>query len=200
MSVKLFEFHSAVRGYHCFQKYWVPEAKQDLDRTHGVDYPYNYFAIKTCARGTKGRTAGHLPMNVSRFPKYIFQRGATVVATISSTNFIRKSPLVQGGLKIPCCVATFMPETLKNKEIIQKYKDMVYIMYTEPDAGAVVGSFVHYSINEPLYHQKNKSNQTPKESSVGSRKKKRNPNQKYLNCLHNFKYDSTQEESCCKRT
>ena len=63
-----------------------------------------------------------------------------------------------------------MPETLKNKEIMQKYKDLVDIMYTEPDESAVVGSFVHHSINVPLDHQKNKCNQTPKESSVSSRK------------------------------
>ena len=68
-------------------------------------------------------------------------------------------------VEIPCCVANVMPETIKNKEIIQKYKDMVDIMYTEPDGSAVVGSFVYHSINISLDHQKNKSNQTPKESS-----------------------------------
>ena len=106
-------------------------------------------------------------MEIPRPTKYILQRGATVVATLSSTKY-RRLPLVQDGLEISCCVAIFMPETLKNKEIIQKYKDMVDIMYTETDGNADVGSFVH--INIPLIHQKNKSNQTPKESSVSSRK------------------------------
>ena len=43
-----------------------------------------------------------------------------------------------------------MQETLRNKDIIQKYKDRVNIMYTETDGSAVVGSFVHHSINIPL--------------------------------------------------
>ena len=47
-------------------------------------------------------------------------------------------------------VEIFMPETLRNKDIIQKYKDRVNIMYTETDGSAVVGSFVHHSINIPL--------------------------------------------------
>ena len=77
------------------------------------------------------------------------QRGAKVVATLSSTNY-RRSPLVQGGLEIPCSVTIFMPGTLKNKEIIKTYKDMVDVLYTEPDGSVVVGSFVHRSIDIPL--------------------------------------------------
>ena len=59
MAVKLFEFNSAVRGYHYFQKYWEPEANQELDCAHVADNPYDYFAIKTCTRGSNGRTVGH---------------------------------------------------------------------------------------------------------------------------------------------
>ena len=68
-------------------------------------------------------------MEFSRPTKYISERAATVVAKLSSTNY-RRSPLVQGGLEISYCVAIFMPEALKKKEIIQKYKDMLDIMYT----------------------------------------------------------------------
>ena len=60
-------------------------------------------------------------------------------------------------VEVPCCVANVIPEILKNKEIIQKYKDMIDIMYTKPDGSAIVGSFVYHSINIPQNHQKNKS-------------------------------------------
>ena len=82
MAVKFFEFNSAVRGYHYFQKYWEPEANQELDCAHEADNPYDYFAIKTCTRGSNGRTVGHLPMGISHPTKYILQRGAKVVATL----------------------------------------------------------------------------------------------------------------------
>ena len=90
--------------------------------------------------------------------KYILQRGGKVVATLSSTNY-RSSPLVQGGLEIPCSVTIFMLETLKNKEIIKMYKDMVDVLYTEPDGSVVVGSFVHHSTDIPLKPQTKKRKQ-----------------------------------------
>ena len=100
MAVKLFGFSSAVRSYHYFQKYWEPEANQELDCAQEADNPYDYFVIKTCTRGSNGRTIGYLPIEISRSTKYILQGGAKVVATLSSTNS-RRSPLVQGGLEIP---------------------------------------------------------------------------------------------------
>ena len=88
-------------------------------------------------------------MEISHPTKYILQGGAKVVTMLSSANY-RRSPLVQGGLEIPCSVMIFIPETLKNKEIIKMYKDMVDVLYSEPDGSKVVGSFVHQSIDIPL--------------------------------------------------
>ena len=51
MTVKIFEFHSAVLDYHDFQKYWELVANQQLDRIHEVDNHYDYFEIKICTRG-----------------------------------------------------------------------------------------------------------------------------------------------------
>ena len=52
-----------------------------------------------------------------------------------------------------------MPETLKHKEIIKMYKDMVDVLYTEPDGSVVVGSFVHHSIDILLKLQTKKKKQ-----------------------------------------
>ena len=54
-----------------------------------------------------GSTVGYSPMEISRPTKHILQRCATVVATPLPSNY-RILPLVQGGLEIQCCVATFM--------------------------------------------------------------------------------------------
>ena len=85
MAVKLFEFQSAVRGYHYYMKYWSPSKSQVLDCMHEEDNPYDFFAIKTCEKPT-GRTVGHLPMEISRSIKYLLQRGAIVEPKLSSTN------------------------------------------------------------------------------------------------------------------
>ena len=76
----------------------------------------------------------------------ILQRSASIVATILPANY-RKSPLVQSGLEIPFWVVVFKAETVKNKEIIQKFKDMVDAVDVEPDGSVVIGSFAHHSVN-----------------------------------------------------
>ena len=137
MVSELFKFNSAVRGYHYYQKYWQPEENERLFCAHEADNPYDCFAIRTCV-GSTGKTVGHLPMEISRPTKVLLQRGAIVFATLSSTTY-RRLPLVQGGLEIPCKVTINMAETLKNKQIIDRYKEMVDVLYSEPDGSAVLG-------------------------------------------------------------
>ena len=91
---------------------------------------------------------GHLPLEISRFTKFLLDRGATITATLSSTNY-RRSPLVQGGLEILCVNAKSI-STKKNKEILAKYLEMVHTHYTEPpsDEDVIMGSFLAMSVNE----------------------------------------------------
>ena len=44
---------------------------------------------------------GHLPMEISRTTKFLIDRGATVTAELTSDHY-RRSPLIQGGIEIPC--------------------------------------------------------------------------------------------------
>ena len=62
MFEKLFEFVSAVRGFHHYKKYWQPEGNETLDCGHEENNPYDYFSIKTCQR-KDGSIVGHLPKN-----------------------------------------------------------------------------------------------------------------------------------------
>ena len=87
-------------------------------------------------------------MEISRPTKYLLQRGALINATLSSTSY-RRSPLVQGGMEIPCRMSVWMPETFKNRAIVEKYKEMVDVLYTEPDGCAILGSFLHHNMNYP---------------------------------------------------
>ena len=64
MTVKGFQFHSAIGGYHYFQKKLEPEATQQLDCAHKADNPDYYFAMKTWIRGRNDRIVGHSPMEI----------------------------------------------------------------------------------------------------------------------------------------
>ena len=76
---------------------------------------------------------GCLPLEISRFTKFLLDRGVTITATLSTTHY-RRSSLVQGGLEIPCVVNAKLIGTKKNKEILTKYLEMVQTHYTEPSS------------------------------------------------------------------
>ena len=66
---------------------------------HEAENFYDIFEVKICKQGNDA-TVRHLPMEISRITKYILQRGAQVKAT-----HYRRSPLVQGGIEIPCKIS-----------------------------------------------------------------------------------------------
>ena len=107
------------------------------------------FAIKTCRDAEfNPQILGHLPLEISRFTKFLLDRWATITATLSSTHY-RRFPLVQEGLKIPCIVNAKLIATKKNKEILAKYLEMGQTHYTElsSDEHVIMGSFLARSIN-----------------------------------------------------
>ena len=129
-----------------------------------------FFAVKTCSRAS-GAIVGHLPMEVARPTYFLLLRGARIEATLTSTHY-RRSPLMQGGLEIPCSVSVCMMLTLTNKKIIDVYKDLIDAHYTAPDETAVVGSFIHHSITLPLpkkpENRKRKHKETESSTSKSS--------------------------------
>ena len=108
------------------------------------------FAVDTSKTMEKptGRIVGHLPFEVARCVKFLLQRGAIIDAKLSSTDY-RRSPLIQGGLEIPCNVIVKMPPTLINKKIIERLDELLDVLYVEPDGSAVIGSFLHNSVDYP---------------------------------------------------
>ena len=58
-------------------------------------------------------------------------------AELSSTNY-RRSPLVQGGLEIPCDVIVTMLGTTDNQLTLRKYKKLVCEKYAEPKEEAII--------------------------------------------------------------
>ena len=75
--------------------------------------------------------------------------GYTITAAFSSTHYLR-SPLVEGGLEIPCVVNAKLIDAKKNEEIPAKYLEIVQTHYTElsSDEDVIMGSFLAMSVNE----------------------------------------------------
>ena len=68
--------------------------------------------------------------------------GAEASVTITGTQYHR-SPLVQGGLKIPCnLTASFSGYSTSNRMLLQKYLEIVSDLYVEPTNKEIIGSFL----------------------------------------------------------
>ena len=109
-----------------------------------LDSDYDLFVIKTCQDAEfHPQIVGNLPLEFSRFTKFVLDRGATITATLSSTH-CQRSPLVEG-LEIPCVVKAKLIGTKENKEILAKYLEMVQNHYTEPpfDEDVIMGMSVN---------------------------------------------------------
>ena len=100
-------FSAAVRGFHVYKAIWKPMESELLNCSHEKDNPYDVFSIKVFKAESPGITVGHLPMEISRITKYIIDRGAQVEVKVLGRHY-RRSPLVQGGLEVPCRIRITM--------------------------------------------------------------------------------------------
>ena len=141
--VNLFDYSSAVCGYHYYHHNWQPQPEQRLVCSHKKNNPFDFFAIKVTFPKS-GSTVVHQPMENSRVTKYILDSTARVYAFLTSTNYC-VSPLVQGGMEIPCRVEIHMPSTVKNWERIGIYEKYVDTLYYQREETNIAGSFVESS-------------------------------------------------------
>ena len=142
----IFEFTSAVRGFHHYRKYWKVELEQKLNCYHERNNPFVRFAIKCCVIG-KEELVGHLSKEISRAT--IFFGGASVIIQLTSDHY-RRSPLVQGGIEIPCKVTATIPGTVSNLLCMERYKELVKHLYTESINEEILASFLQLKDNVPF--------------------------------------------------
>ena len=98
---------------------------------------FDLFAIKTC-QGAERRIVGRLPMEISRPTKFLLDRGAIIKSKLTGKKY-RRSPLVQGGLEIPCTLIIEMLDTVTNNRLTEKYVKLVT---------AIVGTFTKENATE----------------------------------------------------
>ena len=79
--------------------------------------------------------------------KYLLDRGATETATLTSEHY-RRSPLLEGGLEIPCKVSVTRPRTVSNLLALEKCWELVEELYAEPKNEEILGSFLHAIVTD----------------------------------------------------
>ena len=136
---RVLSVQAAVRGFHVYKNVWEPKESETLVCSHEKENVHDPFAIKTYQRDSE-RIVGHLPMELSRITKFLLDRGARMEAKLRETHY-RRSPLVQGGLEIPCDLIIRMPNTVKNDEILEHYLELFEERYEEPQEMVKLGTF-----------------------------------------------------------
>ena len=126
--------------FHYYRRYWKPYLGEELICQHDDSNPFDVFAIKTCSQ-ENGGIYGHLPKEILRTTKFLIDRGALVFVEVSSNHY-RRSPLVQGGLEIPCRLSVKLAvATIKNNMLVDRYKQILEELYEEPSQGIIMSQF-----------------------------------------------------------
>ena len=145
---KVLTVQTAVRGFHVYKASWQPKENEKLSCDHEEDNKYDIFAIKVC-QSVDDKIVGHLPIEISRITRYALARGAKVEAQLTQSHY-RRSPLVQGGLEIPCSLTLKIPATKKSSGLLERYLELFESKYTEPQEIVILGTFN----NEPTVTEK----------------------------------------------
>ena len=120
---KIFEFTAAVRRFYYYRKFWVSKPSQKLNCFYESDNPFDELAIKVCEEGHQV-LVGHLPREISRVTKFFIDIVANITVTLTSDHY-RRSPLVQGGIKIACKVTMSVPGTCINLPLVERFKKLI---------------------------------------------------------------------------
>ena len=113
-------------------------------------------------------------------------RGATVTAQLTGVHY-RRSPLVQGGLDIPCKITLRISGTVSNLLCKQKIQRLVTDRYIEPKNEETIGSFIQAINDAPLSVPA-----SPKKKKV---KKKKTDNARHKDIQDFFSWETRHERT-----
>ena len=122
-----FAFLSAVRGFHVYRRVWVPHVGQRLSGEREDGKMEGRFAVAVVQHrlgndedSNARTTARHLPRELSQIVWYFLLHGGEIDCEVTGRK--QRSPLVQGGLEIPCCVTLRGKKKLvaEAKEVLEK--------------------------------------------------------------------------------
>ena len=120
---------------------WKPEEREILECLHEENNPYDVFSIKVCKSNNTQSVVRHRPVEISRITKFILQRYARVQATVTGKHY-RRSPLIQGGLEVPCLVTVTMSGSIMNHLLIARYEKLLGELHLEPKDEEIMGTLL----------------------------------------------------------
>ena len=131
---------AAVRGYHYYRRFWIPQKDQILGWFFETPNPFDCLAIKVFEVKNEN-SVDHLPREISGVTKFFKDRGAIITAQLTSKHYHRPA-VVQDGMEIACKVTVKIPGTWVDILLMEKYKQLVEQLYIEPKNGEILGSFL----------------------------------------------------------
>ena len=141
-----FQFTAAVRGFHVYRATWNPELNEKLICNFEPGNEFDRFAIQARSlRDGVQVTVGHLPREISRPTKFLLDRETEATASLIGTHY-RRSPLIQGGLEIPCVVTVTIGRNIQGHLLMARYEEMVTNLYCEPKDKLVMGNYLENNI------------------------------------------------------
>ena len=81
-------------------------------------------------------------MEISRITKFIEDRGAKISLKIRGRHY-RRSPLIQGGLEVPCDVTITMVRSVVNHLLLTRYEPLLKEFYLEQKEEKIIATFFH---------------------------------------------------------
>ena len=125
--------------------------------------------MKVCEIG-KEVAVGHLPKEISRVTKLFIGRVATVSVKLTGVHY-RRSPLVQGGMEIPCRIKMQIPGTVSNLLAMERYKQLVAELYIDPKEEQILGSVLEPDSENQVAIEKDGQNNPPGEKEPKQQRK-----------------------------
>ena len=126
---KTLVFSAAVLGFHVHRDVWNLHENEELLCFFEANNLFDMFAIRICRKDCE-KTVDHLPRETSRPTKYLIDRGAKIIAKLSTIHY-RRSLLFQGGLEISCEVTVTIPASIKGHLLMQRCERMVHDSMTQ---------------------------------------------------------------------
>ena len=92
---------SAVRGFHVYKNIWTLAMNEVLQTRQEIGNPEDEHAVAVVKTSDAGeRTVGHVPKELSRICWGFLHNDGEIICTVTGSR--RRSPLMQGGLEVPC--------------------------------------------------------------------------------------------------
>ena len=93
-------------------------------------------------------------MEIIRITKFINDRGAQVAIQIRGRHY-RRSPLVQGGLEVPCEIKITIVGSIINHDLLVRYESLLKELYIGPKAEEFIGTSLsmrnkHENVNQGI--------------------------------------------------